>query len=209
MSHSTTQDDAYNKRLHEIKSLRDKANQLASMHSWLSDRYRKWHTVLSTLLLLVSTLLLGFTFISEEFVYRTIHLNADSQKWIIGLTSTLNFAGVLLISQLDYQAKSASHREAVRFYFSIVNKIRSWLDSGQEITLKMAEEIRDEYSRTQSLPKIPDDKFFQLKQWHLQKIAISQELDKTPFKAIKDIRRTLSKSPMPKDCSEKKAKNSP
>lgn len=188
-----TNDDPRTTYVNEAKALRDKSNQLASMHSWLSDNYRRYFIWVSSLLLFISSLLLGFSFVSEDFVERSINLSTHGLKWIIGIISILNFSGILILSQLDFQSKAASHREAVRFYFSIVNKIRGWFDRKQEITFEMMEEIRDEYSRTEALPKIPDNRFLQLKQWHLQKIAVSKELDKTPFKSIKDIRKSLEK----------------
>lgn len=175
----------------ELKSLRDKANSLASIHSKLSDEYNGAHTWVASILLVVSTLLVGMTFVSEDFIFTSIGFSPNVLKWIIGITSILNFAGVLLLAEWKFQERATSHREAVRFYFGIVNRIREILDSGETITEERIKEMRSEYVRTGALPKIPDSKFLPLKQWHLQKVAVSRELDKNPFEPIKKIQKRL------------------
>ncbi len=180
-------------RKNELKSLKNKADQLASIHSRLSDDYGRAHTWISSILLVISTLLVGMTFISETFVYSSIGLSSNGLKWVIGITSILNFAGVLLLAEWKFQDKAASHREAVRFYFAIVNRIRTMLDNGEQITEPKLEEIRTEYGRTNALPKIPDTRFLKLKQWHLQKVAVSRELSKHPFESLSSIRRKFQK----------------
>jgi len=178
------------KRLREIKQLRDKANMLASMHSYLSDRYRRIHSVLSSTVLVISTLLVALTF-SDDFITSSTGLNPSTLTWIKGIVSVLSFSAVLLLSQWDLQEKAAEHRQATRFYFAILNKIRQWVDSQVEITNEMAEEIRLEYGRTESIPKIPSSDFLRLKQRHLQTVAISRELQNTPFDSIKTIQVRL------------------
>lgn len=181
-------------RLQELRSLKDKADLLASIHSKLSDDFYRAHNWLSSILLVISTLLVGMTFISEDFVYSSIGLSSGAQKWAIGITSILNFAGVLLLAEWRFQEKAATYQEAVRFYFGIVNKIRMTLDSGEKITEEKVQEIRNEYGRTNALPKIPDSRFLKLKQWHLQKVAVSRELNKHPFESISSIKRKFLNS---------------
>lgn len=181
-------------RIKELKSLRDKANLLASMHSRMSDIYLFWHKVISSLILTFTTFLIGLTFISDEFVEQSIGLHPFVLKWIVGITSILTFLGVLLLTEWGFQGKAVEHREAVRFYFRIVNKIRKWLDNAVEITPEMVEEIRADYSQTQSIPKIPDSRFLKLKQWHLRKLAISREMEKNPFLSIKEVSTHAQKS---------------
>jgi len=149
------------------------------------------HVWISSILLTISTLLVGLTFVSEDFVLSSVGLSSNSLKWIIGITSILNFTGVLLLAEWKFQDRAASHREAVRFYFSIVNRIRTMLDSGEEITEKKVDEMRTEYGRTNALPKIPDSRFLNLKQWHLQKVAISRELNQRPFDSLSNIKKRL------------------
>lgn len=181
-------------RTKELRALKDKANLLASMHSRMSDIYRLWHTVISSLILTFSTFLVGLTFISEEFVEKSIGLNPFALKWIVGITSILTFLGVLLLTEWGFQGKAVEHREAVRFYFRIANKIREWLDNAVEITPKMLVDIRTEYSQTQSIPKIPDSRFLELKQWHLRKVAMSREMEKSPFLSIRDISKRIQET---------------
>jgi hypothetical protein len=180
-------------RTKELKALRDKANLLASIHSRMSDVYRFWHTSISSAILIFSTFLVGLTFISEDFVEKSIGIHPFAVKWIIGITSIFTFLGVLLLTEWGFQGKAVEHREAVRFYFRIVNKIRQWLDNAIEITPEMMEEIRSEYSQTQSIPKIPDSQFLKLKQWHLRKVAVSRELDNNPFLSIREVSKRMQK----------------
>jgi hypothetical protein len=175
----------------DLKLLRDKADMLASIHSHLSDRYSTSYTIITSVLLVISTLLVGLTFVSDQFIQVGLGINADSLKWIVGIVSILNFSGVMLLAEWKFQDKSAQHREAVRFYFGIVNRIRRLLDTKQEITEDIIEEIRTEYGRTQGLPKIPDSRFLKLKQWHLQKVAISRELSNHPFETVSAIKKRL------------------
>lgn len=178
-------------KLKEIKAFRDKANMLASIHSKLSDKYEYWYTILSSFLLIVSTVLLGLTFISDTFVQNSIGMTPNALKWSLGLTAILNFCGVLLLSQWGFQQKAIEHRQAVNFYFRIVNEIRQWIDSGIVITEDMIKEIRSEYAKADNIPKISDSQFLKLKQWHIQKVAISRELEISPFESIKSIRKRL------------------
>ena len=178
------------KRLREIKQLRDKANMLASMHGYLSDRYRRMHAVLSSIVLVISTLLVALIF-SDDFIASSTGLNPSTLTWIKGIVSVLNFSVVLLLSRWDLQEKAAEHRQATRFYFAILNKIRQWVDSQVEITNEMVEEIRLEYGKTESIPKIPNSDFLRLKQRHLQTVAISRELQNTPFDSIRTIQGKL------------------
>jgi hypothetical protein len=164
------------------------------MHSRVSDIYRFWYTTISSAILIFSTFLVGLTFISDDFVEKSIGLQPFAIKWVIGITSILTFLGVLLLTEWGFQGKAVEHREAVRFYFRIVNKIRKWLDNALEITPEMIEEIRLEYSQTQSIPKIPESQFLKLKQWHLRKVAMSREMDKNPFLSIREISKRIQNS---------------
>ena len=177
-------------RREELKQLRNKANMLASVHSLLSDQYDRQHLILSSTTLVVSTLLVALIF-SDQFIVASTGLNPDILTWIKGIVSALNFSLVLLLSRWGLQEKAAQHREATRFYFAILNKIRKWIDSQDEITSEMIESIRVEYGKTESIPKIPNSKFLRLKQKHLQTIAISRELEKQPFNSIKKIKEDL------------------
>ena len=179
--------------LEQLKSFRDKADLLASIHSKLSDQYKSWHTAISSILLLISSILVGMTFISDQFIKDSIGLMPNTWKWIVGIISILNFAGILLLSEWKFQESAASHREAVRFYFAIVNRIRELVDRADktEITDETVEKVRADYGRTQALPKIPDSRFLKLKQWHLQKVAISREISKSPFQSMKNIKKRM------------------
>lgn len=174
-----------------VKSLRDKANMQASCHSVLSDRYNRAHTILMSVVLFLSTFLVGITFISDQFVQATVGVQPDILRWITGLTSILIFAAGLLLSQWNFAGKAVDHRAAVRHYFAVVNRARYLLDSGEDVTERMVNELRSEYEHTEALPKIPESQFLKLKQHHLRKVAISKELDRTPHASLRQIRKRL------------------
>ncbi len=110
-----------------IKSLRDKANMLATCHSVLADRYSTWNTICLSVILSFSTLSTGIVLISEAFVQRTVGIPPDLLKWISGLASILTFLSGLLLSQWGWAGKASNHQEAVRDYFLVVNLFRQLL----------------------------------------------------------------------------------
>ncbi len=176
------------------RSLYKKANMLASCHSVLSDRYSHRHTILMSVLLAFSTLVVGLTFISEQFVLTTTGLGSDTLTWIRGTASIVVFAAGLLVSQWDWAGKAAKHREAVRHYFLVAHRARFLLEAADEqpITDEAIHELQTQYERSESLPKIPEVEFLKLKQQHLRKLAISRDLEKSPHSSIADIQKRLS-----------------
>src|SRR5690349_732076 len=97
------QEVSVDQRTRELRALKDKADLLASIHSRLSDEYSRAHVWISSILLAISTLLVGLTFISEDFVRTSIGISSNSLKWVVGITSILNFAGVLLLAEWKFQ----------------------------------------------------------------------------------------------------------
>lgn len=191
---SSIQDESSEVR-RTAKSLRNRANMLATCHSVMSDHYRKWDTILLSTILVLSTFSVGVTFISDQFVQQTTGISPNALKWINGLLAILTFAAGLLLSQWRLADKAAEHRTAVRHYFAVLHRIRTLLESNATITKDMLEQLRDEYEdATEGIPKIPDSQFLKLKQYHLQKVAISKELEKTPHSSIKQIRQRLRES---------------
>jgi hypothetical protein len=177
--------------IQEVKSLRNKANMLATCHSILTDRYSRLHSILLSAMLFFSALIVGTTFLSAQFVQNTLGIQPDTLRWIQGLAAIFNFIAGLLALQWDFAGKAAKHREAIRHYTSIVNHARYLLDSGEDITQETFKELRSEYEHTEALPKLPDSEFLRLKQAHLRKVAVSRELEKTPHASIREIRKRL------------------
>lgn len=187
----TSESDAQAGPRHAVKVLYDTSNMLASCHSILCDRYRTRNSWLMSAILVLSTFSVGTTFMSDEFVRRTVGISADGIKWINGLASIFTFGAGLLLSQWDLASKAADHRTAVRHYFAVLNQARSLLRSDADITQETVEELRSQYQQTEALPKIPDADFLRLKQKHLRKVAISRELDKSAHLSLREIRKRL------------------
>ena len=88
-------------------------------------------------------------------------------------------------------SKAAHHREALRHYFSVINRARQPLDCGEPLTEPVVNELRAKYEDTESLPKMPESKFLKLNQYHLRKTVISRVMEKTPHIALRHIMRRL------------------
>jgi hypothetical protein len=80
--------------------------------------------------------------------------------------------------------------EWIRDAKSFCNTDISKMDA-ENTNLKYGELLIAYKKAMDNTPLIPDSKFNKYKRLHLQKVAISKALDKTPFKKIKDIKKEL------------------
>ncbi len=71
------------------------ADQQATMHAWLSDRYGAWNLGLTIASLVSSAVLLAFVFASD-FVQRTTGVSADAYQWVTGLVAIVFFCVTLV-----------------------------------------------------------------------------------------------------------------
>jgi hypothetical protein len=91
-------------------------------------------------------------------------------------------------------AKAASHRQAVGHYTKAKYEVGRRLDSEEEVTAESVRQLEERYLDTLDLPNISDRRFLKLKRWHLEKVAVSKELDDNPHQSVRSIRRRLRKS---------------
>lgn len=160
------------------------------MHGWLSDHYGRWNTALTFGSLLIVVVLLALVFASD-FVQRTTGVSADAFQWAIGLTAILSFLITLVGLSWQPAAKAASHRQAVGHYTKAKYEVGRRLDSNEAITVESVRQIEERYLDTRDLPNISDRRFLKLKRWHLEKVAISKELDDNPHESIRSIKRRM------------------
>ena len=160
------------------------------MHGWLSHYYGRWSAALTFCSLLIAVVLLALVFASD-FVQRTTVVSANAFQWATGIAAIVNF--LLTLGGLAWRpaAKAASHRQAVGHYTKAKYEVGRRLDSNEAITAESVRQIEESYLDTRDLPSISDRKFLQLKRWHLEKVAISKELDRNPHESIRSIRRRL------------------
>jgi hypothetical protein len=175
-----------------LQKIFERANQQATMHAWLSDRYGVWNLVVTISSLISSAVLLAFVFASD-FVQRTTGLSADAYQWVTGLIALIFFCVTLVNLAWQPGGRSARHDQAVRHYTKAKYEIGHLLDSGSDsLDLESVRRLEELYLDDRDLPRIPEGKFLKLKRWHKLKVAVSQELDHD-LSSIRHIKRRLKK----------------
>lgn len=176
-----------------LKRVRRLANQQASIHGWLSDYYGRWSAALTFCSLLLAVILLALVFASD-FVQRTTAIPADAFQWATGIAAITNFLFTLWALAWRPASKAAGHRQAIGHYTKAKYEVGRRLDSEEAITAEAVEQIEERYLDTRDLPNIPDRRFLKLKRWHLEKVAVSRELDENPHESIRSIKRRLRRA---------------
>ena len=166
------------------------ANQQASMHGWLSDYYGRWNATIIFCSLLLAVILLALMFASD-FVQRTTPISADAFQWATGIAAIVNFLFTLWALAWRPASKAAGHRQAVGHYTKAKYEVGRRLDSDEAITVEAVRQIEEHYLDTRDLPNIADRRFLKLKRRHLEKVAVSKELDNNPNESIRSIKRRL------------------
>lgn len=169
------------------------ANQQATMHGRLSDYYGRWTAVLTFGSLLIAVVLLALVFASD-FMQRTTGVSADTFQWATGVAAILSFLITLVGLAWQPAAKAASHRQAVGSYTKAKYEVGRRLDSNEAVTAESVRQIEERYLDTRDLPNISDRRFLKLKRWHLEKVAVSRELDDNPHESIRSIKRRLRRA---------------
>jgi hypothetical protein len=182
--------DPLEERLRRIIRL---ANQQATMHGWLSDRYGTWNLALTIGSLVSSAALLAFVFASD-FVQRTTGISADAYQWVTGLIALTFFCVTLVGLAWQPAGRSARHDQAVRHYTKAKYEVGRLLDSASgSLDAESVRRIEDLYLDDRDLPRIPEHRFLKLKRWHKLKVAISKELDHD-LSSVRRIKRRLEES---------------
>lgn len=185
-------DDSADPLVERLRRMSDLANQQATMHSWLSDRYGRWNLALTIATLVFSALLLAFVFTPSGYVERTTGVPANAFKWTTGMAAVTSFSLTLVGLAWQPAARATRHDQAVRHYTKAKYEIRRQLESGGgAITPELIEQIQERYLDDRDLPRIEERRFLKLKRWHQQKVAISRELSRNPHESVRSIKRRL------------------
>jgi hypothetical protein len=168
----------------QLKTMNRRANQTATMHSRLRDYYAWWNSATNIFLLIFSACLLSIAFMSEDFLQRTTGISPDTFKWINGITATANFSMSLVLLAWQPAEKAAAHAQAVNHYAKIRYEIRRLEAKSDQLTEDKVRALEESYFNTHDLPGISEKQFLPLKQWHLLKVALSQELDSNPYQPL-------------------------
>lgn len=169
--------------MEELKNLCRKADQSRTMHSLLRDE-----------LVFVNILITAYVTVGSAISAMLIFapINTVYEPWVGGFLASI-FIVSLIPSIFDLKQKIVNRTVAVQLWGKWLRgaKITCCQENIDDfIVNEFIQGYKDVMDQT---PLIPDKKFNKYKQKHLQKVAVSRELDKFFFKPIKEIKKDLAK----------------
>jgi hypothetical protein len=176
-----------NKPTEEIQNLCRKAEQTRSIHSMMKDRI----VLINRIFLLYVTI---GSAITAMLIFAPI---STTHPILIGIFSATIFIASIIPSTLGFDLKILERTMAVQTWGEWIRDAKSFCNTdiskmdAENTNLKYGELLIAYKKAMDNTPLIPDSKFNKYKRLHLQKVAISKALDKTPFKKIKDIKKEL------------------
>lgn len=180
----------------EIKNIKRKTALQQHCHFELSEQFNQRSTVLNGLLLLLSTLTMLSTTIHAELLLLDIIDKATLRKMSAFLSIAL-FLLMILRLFLKWSDIASAYGSSANAYTRFLRKLDMILTSLEELSTdeleRLGTQLTSEYLViAEQANVISDDDLLCLKQKHLQKIAVSRELDKNPFQSISEIKRKLT-----------------
>ncbi|MBI4965459.1 MAG: hypothetical protein HY913_19435 [Desulfomonile tiedjei] len=191
----------------ELRDLKRRANQMASMHSMEAEWYHRWDVGLDVGALVSSVFLLSLSVVCEDFLHRTVGMSADNFKWMLAFWAALTLS--ITVTRLAWHPAhvSARHREAVQRYSRIRHQIATTLEGNEPVSLETFCSLQEAYLDSADLPTIRNRKFARLKQAHLRKVAYSKCLDNNPHESLRSIKKRLSREASNKFHEAEKERN--
>lgn len=173
-----------------LRSLERRANMQASAHSMLRDAYAAWNTALSVISLSCSSLLLAASMASVAQLGRVLHVASFVVPVVMGISSSAVFSLTLWLVVWRPAQYAAEHGLALHHYTKMRHACREALRE-ERYDHDYVRALEQRYLDTEHLPTIPDRKFLKLKRRHLQKVALSHEIDRDPWASIASLRRRV------------------
>lgn len=169
-----------NKIIEDVKKMKRVADQNRSIYSSMCERVSKWNMRYKLYSGIGSALtaMLIFTNIQPEYVL------------ILGIFSATVFIASIVPSILEFEMRIFRKKMAIQKWGDWIKDSNIFCEQDTEkISIeelcRSKEILAEQYKKVMSeTPIIPDKWFNKYKRCHLQKIVISKELDKTPFKSI-------------------------
>ncbi|MFY0653876.1 MAG: hypothetical protein JXQ96_17685 [Cyclobacteriaceae bacterium] len=171
----------------ELWVLHRKADQTRSIHGQIKQKYDTINTRITLFITIGSAIAAMLIFAEIPNVY----------KYIGGFLSAIIFIVSLIPGSMKYENRIQERAVAVKLW-------GDWTRNARDFCNVEIEEISDKKAKVQhklliesykkvmeSTPDIPDEFFNEGKRNHLQKVEISKELDKSPFKTIEEIKKEL------------------
>lgn len=176
--------------LKDIWRLNKKADQMRSFNGEVLDRLRYWNNVSTGYVTIGSALGTTAIFADIPDSYFLLWGGVSASVFIVSLLPTAFNVSKLIEERVkSLNLYTSWIREAQNFGNLEIN---SMTDSEARVRQK---ELNESYRNIaiQTIP-INNKDFNKMKQRHLQKIAISKELDQNPFESISSIRKRLKES---------------
>lgn len=178
--------------LDQLNKVKRKAGLQTTAHALLHDRYQLQHSLLTLFSILAGVTLVALVLVPSTYVHEATGLSAQTYQVLVACLAVANLSIVVVILAWRFDVRAAQHDAAVKHYTSVSYNISTTLLKPELITPSTVDEIQSRYLDTTNIPHIPEDQFLRLKQAHLQKVAVSKELDSHPMESIRSIKRRLS-----------------
>src|SRR5260221_2841716 len=148
--------------------------QALAMHSDLRYRYARTGLLAEVVLLVSSAATAATTFAGDE-LYRGLHVDPTQGRFSVGILSIVAFAGSLILLVVDPRAQSARHRDAVRAWWSVVDRFRrARLEDDTWPAAELVGLVKAYSLACESATPIPNAKFNRLKSRYLRKVEASR-----------------------------------
>lgn len=161
-----------------VKNLRRKADQQTTAHACLHEYYHRLDLALTSFSLLAGVVLVAFVWVTPDAASSLLGIPSHWYQLTIGLLAILELAAVVLLLAWRPDVRASRHDQAVKHYTKMAYRASRMLVQGETLTDERLARLQQDYLDTQDLPRIPENKFLKLKQWHLLKVEASKELDK-------------------------------
>lgn len=166
-------------------------DMMLSMHSKLRDDHQKLALSINLLLLCLSVILNTFVFIDPN-VLNFLNFDPQLSQIIIGVCSILVFLISLIELKVDWNKTAERHTQACETLGQLKAECREILKSNsQPDPQDVADQCKICAQTLNTLPKIPDTKFPELKAYHKSKIELSKMIDAHPGVPVWILRLTL------------------
>jgi hypothetical protein len=168
-------------------------DQSITAFSILRDRYRRRSTALTVAMVAAGVALVLLTFGAEE-VLMTLGLDGAGGRVWIGIFGSLVFVASLVELRVDWQGRASLYAWAADRFADLKLDYGSYMDGPEPSEVREAE-LRGQYqSAVSAAPRIPERDFLKLKQAHLQKVALSKMVSRSPGTPMAVLRWRLARA---------------
>lgn len=159
------------------------ADQQATAYAILRDRFQYRARLLDVGILLFSTWLVAMTFV-EPVIGDSLSPSFVKREIWLGLLSIATFFFSTVQLMVDWKGRAQSYSRSLASTSSFVKTYRGLIKQANPDSAAINDAIAAYKAITDSVESVPESDFLRLKQKHKIKMAISDALDKNPFRSI-------------------------